>query len=277
MEIQKDYLRKLQLTEKEILDEIVRICQKHSLRYYLIGGTLLGAIRHKGFIPWDDDLDIVMPREDYNRFCRLCISGELHPDFYLHNIDTDPEYWLIFSKIRKKNTLFDEKNIAHLDIPKEIFVDIFPLDEAKAVTSTEKKIRTKIIKFLSSVIYQKKGIFIHSKFLFRIPLTLLALLPIKTLTAYQQKLMQKENGKGYSYYVNFGSNYNTEKQTMPITVYEPAGEAEFEGTMYKCPQDVSYVLGRIYGDNYMLLPPEEKRITHRPVNISFDTQKDCIT
>ena len=72
-----DYLRKLQLTEKEILDEIVRICEDNSLNYYLIGGTLLGAVRHKGFIPWDDDLGIVMPRKDYDKFRKLCVDGAL--------------------------------------------------------------------------------------------------------------------------------------------------------------------------------------------------------
>lgn len=269
-----DYLRKLQLTEKEILDEIVRICEDNSLNYYLIGGTLLGAVRHKGFIPWDDDLDIVMPRKDYDKFRKLCVDGALKEKYHLHSLDTDPEYWLIFAKVRKKNTLFNEKNIACIEAPKGIYVDIFPLDEARSVAALGKRIRTKIIKWLSMAIYRRRGLQFTYGRTKEIALAFLSMFSIKTISAIQNWLMQFENGKGGEYYVNYGSNYETEKQTMLKTVYEPAGQIEFEGTMYKCPRDYEYVLCRIYGENYMTLPPVEKRITHQPVAISFDLQAD---
>ncbi|MBR5060749.1 MAG: LicD family protein, partial [Prevotella sp.] len=86
----KEQLNKLHTIEIEILDEIVRICDKHNLRYCLIGGTLLGAIRHKGFIPWDDDLDIAMPRKDYEIFINLCHT-ELKNQYYLHNEVSDKD------------------------------------------------------------------------------------------------------------------------------------------------------------------------------------------
>ena len=87
-----EVMTKLRKVEVEILKEIDRICVKNNIRYYLCGGTLLGAVRHKGFIPWDDDIDIIMPREDYNKFIGLCMNGELSDKYMLQNTDTEPEY-----------------------------------------------------------------------------------------------------------------------------------------------------------------------------------------
>lgn len=273
MDNSPNYLEKLHQTEVEILDEIVRICEKYSLKYYLIGGTLLGAVRHKGFIPWDDDLDIVMPRTDYNRFCELCKS-ELDTRYYLHNIDTDPTYWLIFAKIRKKNTFFNERNIADIHAPKGIYVDIFPLDNAMCETSFEQKIRTRLIKQISVAIYLKRGLTLNISRRHRLVLCPLQLFSISALTKCQNRLMTALNRKECGYYINFGSNYNTVKQTIPKSKYEPSCQVEFQGKMYNTMGDYTYFLKRIYGDDYMMLPPVEKRITHRPVSISFDMEAD---
>ena len=80
-----------------IYKEIARICDKHNLKYFVVGGTLLGAVVHKGYIPWDDDLDIAMPRDDYDKFINV-FSKELDERFYLHHTTTDPNYWLPFAK-----------------------------------------------------------------------------------------------------------------------------------------------------------------------------------
>ena len=91
----------------DVLIEIDRICEKYSLTYFIIGGTLLGAVRHKGFIPWDDDLDIVMPRADYEKFSEIC-KDELDNRFYLHYIGNDPNYPMPMPKVKIKNTVLHQ-------------------------------------------------------------------------------------------------------------------------------------------------------------------------
>ena len=267
------YLPQLHETEVEILDEIVRICEKFGLKYYLIGGTLLGAVRHKGFIPWDDDLDIVMPRADYEKFCQLCAT-QLDEKYYLHSFDTDNSYWLIFAKVRKRNTLFNEYSISAIEAPKGIYVDIFPLDNAQYQDSFEQRFRTRLIKYMSLAIYQRRGLLVDISWKGKLASLPFRVFSIPVLTGWQKKLMTKMNDKPCDYYINFGSNYNTVKQTIPKYKYEPSARVEFEGKMYDTMMDYTYFLERIYGKDYMQLPPIEKRITHKPVAVSFDMVAD---
>ena len=123
------YLSKLHRDILLIMDEVHRICTTHHLKYYLCAGSLLGAIRHNGFIPWDDDLDIMMPRSDYEKFITLS-SSVLGDKFYLDWITTNPSYSRAFSKVCLKNTLFQENPGTNEKMNTEwgIFIDIFPID-----------------------------------------------------------------------------------------------------------------------------------------------------
>ncbi|MBQ3134212.1 MAG: LicD family protein [Oscillospiraceae bacterium] len=258
-------LRRLQLTQQEILDEIVRICESNDIHYYLVGGTLLGAVRHKGFIPWDDDLDIAMPRQDYVKFCDLCRT-QLDPGYFLHNIETDDNYWLIFAKVRKKGTAIAEEGLKHLDTEKGIYVDIFPFDDAP---EEKKCTRTKVIKTLANAICFKRGVILPYTKKQKMVGTLLRPFSIKFLTRVQMKLMLHHANRNCPYYINYGSGYDPVKQTIPKDKYEPCKLAEFEGKMYRVPNDADYVLRRIYND-YMQLPPVEKRVLrHKPDYIDF--------
>ena len=119
-------LRKVQLVQLEIALEIKRICEEHNIKYFLDSGTLLGAIRHKGFIPWDDDLDIGMEREEYNKFLKV-IPDSLGDKFEMQSWENDDHYGHPFIKIRKKNTKYVEMVCPHQKI-QGIFVDVFPYD-----------------------------------------------------------------------------------------------------------------------------------------------------
>ncbi len=269
----KNILRKLQLTQLEILLEVVRICDKNNLTYFLVGGTLLGAIRHNGFIPWDDDLDIGMPRSDYEKLIDIC-KTQLDEKYVLHHLSTDNEYWLPFAKIRKNNTLFNEKNIQHLDCHKGIFIDIFPLDNGNKQSSKLQSIQAKISKYLSDIIIIKKVGTQDTRLSIKLKLgkIIFKVIPIKFINKINNKIMSVNKNDDSKFFINLGSNYNYIKQTIPKEKYFPPTKVEFEGVYLNVPRDYDYVLKRIY-KNYMELPPEDKRYTHNPVTIIFDEEK----
>lgn len=265
-----EILRQLQLTEAEMLSEIARICDENSLNYYLIGGTLLGAVRHKGFIPWDDDLDIAMPRKDYEKFKVLC-QTELNEKYYLHSIDTDPKYWVSFIKIRKKDTIFEPMQDKTIDTPyKGVYVDVFPLDNAKKERSLFQDFQAGICKALTSFQYRRRKATMPTKTpaLIVIAWPILSLFPIKKISKIIDWVMQWDKKESDQYYANIGSNINIHKQTIEKVRFNPPSKLEFEGKLYSAPKEYDYVLTRLYGD-YMVLPPEEKRVTHKPNRIEL--------
>ena len=124
-------LRKLQMVELDILVEVDRICRKHNIEYFLAGGTLIGAIRHNGFIPWDDDIDISMTRENYNKFIEVQ-KKELNTDkYYFESMETDENCGMLYAKVKRKNSKYIEfasdSNRDNLGI----WIDIFPIDKVK--------------------------------------------------------------------------------------------------------------------------------------------------
>ena len=122
----EDKTRKLQLCELDMLLEFRRICEKHKLQYFLCSGTLLGAVRHKGFIPWDDDVDVCMPLKDYKQFL-LVAANELDDRYFLQTFETDEGCNFGFSKIRRNNTTYIPDHLAGGYSHQGIWIDIFPM------------------------------------------------------------------------------------------------------------------------------------------------------
>ena len=117
----------LQQTEFEILKEYIAVCERLKLRYYLVCGSCLGAVKYSGFIPWDDDIDVAMPREDYRVFCEK--APLLLPEhLFLQTNESDRNYPNIFAKLRDSRTTYIEKGMAELDIHHGVYIDVFPLD-----------------------------------------------------------------------------------------------------------------------------------------------------
>lgn len=269
-----EILKKLHKEEIEILDEFVRICNKYNLNYFLIGGTLLGAVRHSGYIPWDDDLDIAMPRKDYELFLKLA-SKELKENFILDYYTTNKNYCLAFAKIRNNKTEFIENFSQTLPGYKGIWLDIFPLDDAKN-TGILLKIRAEVTRMVKRLLVIKCIQPKNEQKARTIVRIILKIFPKKTLSFLCKELMVVGNNENNKYYINLGSQYKIHRQTHLKEKCLPVTTLLFEGKEYNVPKDSDYVLTNIYGKSYMQLPPKDKRVTHAPIKIKFSDGEEIV-
>lgn len=258
-----EYIKRIHEEIMYIMDNIDRVCNDNNLRYYMIGGTLLGSVRHKGFIPWDDDLDIVMPRDDFNRFIKIC-EKELGEPFKLIWFTSDDNYWLPFAKIGNKSTLFIESGFENTGKKQNIFVDIFPLDDIEKYSAKVER-RKKILLKIFAIIRLR----LERKNYTGIKRLLLEILPTKSWYKIMIKIATKDNNKNYSYFINYGSQYSAKKQTILKDWFGEGVKLKFENRYYRAPKEYIKVLTSIFGDSYMELPPENKRRTHYPLKVRF--------
>lgn len=265
MQNKVEYLQKLHNEILFIMDEINRICHENNLTYYLMGGSLLGAVRHGGFIPWDDDLDIAMPRDDFEKFVTL-FSSKVKDDFYLEWYTTNKSYWLRFAKVCRKNTVFNE-GLTNKVAPFGIFVDIFPLDLCDGY-SKEVSRKKNIIVMISAIAGSK---FVKDDFkIIHWPRRILKhFFSTKTIHNICEKIAKSLRHKNSSFYVNFGSQYSSKKETMPTHWYGEGIYLPFENRKYRCPIEYKKVLTSVFGSKYMQLPPENKRRSHYPIHVKF--------
>lgn len=258
-----DYLSKLHTEILDIMDVIDQICKDYQLHYYLTGGTLLGAVRHGGFIPWDDDLDIVMPRDDFDKFIELCPTM-LPVGYSLRWISTDEKYFRLFAKVCKDGTKFIESKEMNSYSAFGIFVDIFPIDESinyNRNVEQRKFIIEKIKVMLSGKRWPNS---------FKFPKNIIInILSYRFLHFIAKKVMTKSNGKGYHYYTNYGSQYTAKQRTVPKEWLGEGRQIQFENRKYIVANKYELVLENIFGSNYMQLPKPEKRKTHYPLEVVF--------
>lgn len=267
----QETLEKLHKVHQEILDVFVQICEENHLRYYLHYGTLLGAVRHQGPIPWDDDMDVCMPREDYEKFKRLMFpkinEGQYH--IVCYELDSGMPDFLV--RFQKRDTLFEAVwRSATNAIYREIWIDIFPLDNAPDKTGIYYAFICKRF-FFWRRLFRNKGLKDLTNIHKRRRILHFLLQPVSQDWLFNRvnQLMQNWNKEECSNYVSWVGPYSLfRKETMPKGWFEPSTNLLYGGKYYCVPGNWDKVLTKLYGD-YMTPPPIEERVGHGAVEIKL--------
>lgn len=270
-------IRDLQLKELEILKEFILVCEKLNVKYFLDSGTLLGCVRHEGFIPWDDDIDVSMPREDYELFLK---EGQklLPQNLFLQTYETDPEYTMNFAKIRDSETTFIESTVKNLKINHGLYIDIFPIDGYKPNKKLTNFINQKIYA-LCNLQINKKYVLINRKKNVKEKMQMLLSNILYGRKTIRQILIKKDKiAKKYKYkncnYVGIYcySTVPIAKNFLERKVFDETTYGKFEDLLKVIiPKEYDKYLKKMYGD-YMKLPPKEKRVAHH-YNEKIDLKK----
>lgn len=269
-----DELKKIEL---ETLLQLDALCTQLGLRYSLCGGTLLGAIRHGGFIPWDDDIDIFMPRPDYNRLIAYCKENET--PFTLLCNETNEKYGYLFAKAMAKNTVIYEENANPTNIDMGVYIDIFPIDGLADDYDSSKKLFNKT-RFKREMLVAKnwKRFFKSKTHAWYYEPIRLAFFLVSRFVSRQglinsiQRAYAADAFDQRGYAATVCGSYRL-KEILKRSVYDTYTELEFEGYKFKALADYDTYLSSIYGD-YMKLPPEEKRVSHHMFEAYYKDEKE---
>ena len=249
-------MNELQKCQLALLKEFVRVCETLDLTYYLVCGSALGAVRHGGFIPWDDDIDVALPRRDYERFLREA-PGLLPGHLFVQSFHTDPCFPYIYGKLRDSRTTCIEKNTAHLPIHHGVGMDIFPLDGCprgkcrRLVFELRKKW---YLHLLGAAFAPPRGL------MHRLEYRLKRLLGVHRRSAAIAKrfdaLLRKYPPEDSPLWCSHGGWQGT-LEYAPREQYGTGAFREFEGLRVRIPQQYHAYLTQKYGD-YMTPPPRQE-------------------
>ena len=266
MDINNETLEKLKKVELDILRQFIDVCEKLGLKWFMLYGSCLGTVRHHGFIPWDDDIDVGLMRDDYEIFLEKAPSL-LPENYFLQNAKTDPDYSMNFAKIRRSDTAFIEKTVKNFNINHGIYIDIFPITEYRPSKIFD--IRSKFYDLCidKAYNYENRGS-----------------LPKRAVKGFlgsfiknyrvardkKEKFFRKSERKGTGIVATFCGFWG-KGENMPKEIFDTVEKMPFENLEVNVPGKWDEYLTLLYGD-YMTLPPEEKRVTHHYTEI-IDPEK----
>lgn len=278
----------LQATQLKILKYFISFCDKHNITYFLCGGTCLGAVRHQGFIPWDDDIDVAIPREEYDRFIELA-TKEMNvegSDYFLQTHETDKYYLYNFAKVRLNTTTFVEKQFKFANMNQGVWIDVFPWDGMSLNENYKKRELKRIHRnwfymwaSYPRVMYRKirkkhffKDFFANFAYFILYPFT-----GLKSKRAKIEKIMRKVPYEKSFWTIN--AQGAIKAKPVPRHVIGDGVMFQFEDIKARIPTDYDTYLSIHYGD-YMKLPPLDKQSGHHfyehlDLNMSWrDFKKD---
>lgn len=262
-------MNEVQVYMLDMLKKLVQLFDENNIQYYMIGGTLLGAIRHKGYIPWDDDIDLAIPRSDYDRF--LSIAQNILPDtMTLRTYDDDSYHHYYFARIvDTRYKILRQGSLKERE--EELWIDLFPLDGlprnafVRAIHKA-RLLRLKLSYHLAT--FDKVNLLRPNRPLYqRMIIKFYMWWPFKSRKGYKaildkiDKLLKKVPLEKSDYYMEFMGSSIPFRETCTKEQYGKGKYYEFEDTRFLGPDDAEYYLKHVYGD-YMALPPKEKRNYH---------------
>lgn len=258
-EISIEELKRLQL---EILQAVHIFCEKNKITYFLGYGSLIGAIRHKGYIPWDDDIDIMMLREDYNRFLQLFNGAVANLEVFAPELNC--EYYAPYANVINRKTVLIEKGTSHRGVEMGVKIDVFPIDSVPSDFEKYCAYSRKMEKLNDILRYKRRRIRYCVGFKSKCKTICNKILySIISYGKIQKKIMSlvnKENDKK-SIYVDLIVFPVYKKKRYERSLLDSTIKVEFEGLLFNAPIGYDSILRSIYGD-YMQLPPKDKQITH---------------
>lgn len=268
-----DEIKKVQSVIYSIFKDFDKFCRENDIHYFLVAGTALGAVRHGGFIPWDDDIDVAMDIKNYKRFLEIAKTNMGSDKYFVQNYMTEKNYNTFFTKVRLNDTVYEEFAVKKMDIHKGFWIDIFPFYNIPDDDEEWKKMSKRLVFIEKLFNFKKCGYSNFStgsktvqafKNVARIILHyVLVLVPSSYLISKRNKIAEKylhvETKRiGASSY-----HFIIEKEEL-----YPIKDIDFVDMKAYGPNDIHKYLTRHFGD-YMKLPPVEQRITHRPNRVVY--------
>lgn len=269
-------LKQLQKIELDMYKEIVKICDRHNLTYFMSAGTFLGAVRHKGFIPWDDDMDMRMPRADYEKLLKY-LPKELPEPYVVKHFYYDKNVHRYFARVENTNVKFRRTNTVNTQVT-NAWIDIFPLD---GMPNNKLAAKLRKIYLLNRKMWMQLSVFdeivdvkVERPWYEKIIVFIATHTPIQKWISWE-KMWKKLDKALKSYpegrsdvYMNFMSAYKF-KDIIPKKIYGRGKKYQFEDTKFNGPADHDIFLRHLYGD-YMKLPSEDARNKHFMDSESFE-------
>ena len=264
-------MRPLQLAQLRNFDYFVRLAGQHQLRYYIIGGSLLGAVRHNGFIPWDDDIDVALPRPDFDRLSSIMQDDSITPDDASVNhtwtdYRTNAAYPWVFAKLGLSGTRYYEYRIQHLALPHTVAIDVFPLDGVPS-GRTSRSLHRVACRLLQLRISDGARRSPTRATLVR----LLTVIPRSWAIRAYEVVVSLAPYNSSSLVANLAGISGYVRNIMPKSWFEQADYLMFEGRRVSAPGMWHQYLQQIYQD-YMRLPPESERTSHH--NARWDLEAE---
>lgn len=278
-------LKRLQRLELEILKDFMYLCDKHGLDYFGIAGTGIGALRHQGFIPWDDDIDVAMPREDFEKFIKI-VEAEMGDKYLVMNTEHYKDYPLMTTRLTLRGTRFQEEALKSIKAPLGIFLDLYPFDKVSDDPREAKKQNrdawfwSKLL-ILRSIPFPMLGFGgIKAKIVHAVCGLIhlgLVILHVPKRWIYNKAYEAETRANHYetTEKLNFFCDTTPYMNVYKVRDIYPLKKLPYEDVMLNFPRNMHDNLTGMYGD-YMQLPPEEKRKNHYPYALKFPKKERAL-